>query len=48
MKRAWLKHGIKVLLDANLNPSTVVIIVIKKPVLILLDKWIPDSPDDKK
>ncbi|MCG7854449.1 MAG: hypothetical protein MIO88_01210 [Methanoregulaceae archaeon] len=46
--RKWIKHGVKVVLDGNLNPATIIVILCKKPILILLDELIPDEEEEEK
>lgn len=43
--KKWIKHAVKIALEGNLSPSAIIVVIIKKPVLILLDEW---SPDEEK
>jgi len=42
MKR-YIRHGIEIALEANLNPATLVVVLCKKPILIWLSMWAPDE-----
>ena len=43
-----IKHGVKIVLESNGSPTALVVILIKKPILILLDQWAPDEEETKK
>jgi response regulator of citrate/malate metabolism len=40
-----VKHGIKIVLESNGCLTAMLIILVKKPVLILLDKLMPDEEE---
>jgi hypothetical protein len=41
--KQWFKHGVKIVLESNGSPTALLIIICKKPILIFLDKIIPDE-----
>jgi hypothetical protein len=46
--KIFVKKGLKLLLDANFNPATLLVLIIKKPIHIWLDHVIPDDPEQKQ
>ena len=45
--KKFLKNSVKIAIEANGSPTAIIIILVKKPILLFLDKMIPDSEETK-
>ena len=41
--KKWIRHAVLALLDSNLSVSGLLTVIIKKPVLILLNEYCPEE-----